>query len=161
MNICLDTDDDQQSLGNDSCLSYDIGDSEVVPPCDLNTRERNFPMISSRVTHQIEAFAMDVIPWCRDMTLESRGEDTDNRPQNNEYPQPKRELPIERSGGQVSNEHHQSEFRAAHAENEEDVGGILSLGTRDSSLVYGTGKIKARLTLFNSHLHHSFHIRCF
>ena len=112
------------------------------------------------MTHQIEAFAMDVIPWCRDMTLESRCEDTDNRPQNNEYPQPKRELPIERSGGQVSNEHHQREFRAAHAENEEDVCGILRLGTWNSSLVYEMGKIKARSTLFNSHLDHLFHIRC-
>lgn len=89
MDICLDSDDDQQGLGNDSCLGYDIGDSEVVPPCDLNLRERSLPMVSSRITHQIEAFAMYVVPWSRNMTLKSRGEDTSDRPQNNEYPQPK------------------------------------------------------------------------
>lgn len=159
MDICLDTDDDQQRLGNDSGLGYDIGDSEVVPPCDLNLRERSLPMVSRHITNQIEAFAMYVIPRSRDMTLKSRCEDADNRPQDNEYPQPKRELAIERSGGQISNEHHQREFRAAHAENEEDVCGILRLGTRDSPLVYVTWKIKARSTLFNSHLHHLFHIR--
>lgn len=80
MKVCLDSQDNQQSLCNYAYLGQDIGDSEIVPPSNLASPSVFVRRQWTWSTNQMEAFPMQVVPSIRHRTLESRCEDPHNHP---------------------------------------------------------------------------------